>query len=177
MTRARVLLLLCAGLAGCGVGDYQDLKEFVRQSGANLRGRVAPLPEIKAYEPFPYQAQELQDPFRPRAAVASSRAVTNVPSQASELRRREALEAFPLDSLKMVGTLQDKHGKMYALVRTPENNLYQVRVGNYVGQNYGIVSAITETSVSLKEVYQDTTGEWLERTSGLQLQDEEESRK
>jgi type IV pilus assembly protein PilP len=77
----------------------------------------------------------------------------------------------------MVGTLQDKSKKMFALIKTPENNLYQVRSGNYIGQNFGIVSVITETSITLKEVVQDASGVWTERTSSLQLLDEEESKR
>lgn len=91
--------------------------------------------------------------------------------------RREALEGYPLENLKMVGTLQDKAKKMFALIRTPDNNIYQVKAGNFLGQNFGVISMITETSITLKEYIQDTAGIWSERTSSLQLLDEEESKK
>lgn len=175
---ARLLIVAAAlSMAGCGTGDYQDLRQFVSESGADLRGKVEPVPEMAPYEAFTYEAFDLSDPFKPRKPEAKEKSGTEPPLQASELRRKEALENYPLESLKMVGTLQDKHGKMFALLKTPENNLYQVRPGNYVGQNFGIVTTITETSVALKEVFQDTTGVWSERTSSLQLLDEEESSK
>jgi type IV pilus assembly protein PilP len=175
MTARLLIVGLVLILTGCGTGDYQDLRQFVSESGANLRGKVEPIPEIAPYEAFTYEAFDLSDPFKPRKAESKDNSGTEPPLQASELRRKEALESYPLESLKMVGTLQDKHGKMFALLKTPENNLYQVRPGNYVGQNFGIVTTITETSVALKEVFQDTTGVWSERTSSLQLLDEEES--
>lgn len=173
-----IVLGALALLGGCGGEQYQDLQQFVNESGANLRGRVEPLPEVKPYEPFSYDAFELPDPFKPRKpAGAAGKGVTETPIQASESRRREALEAYPLESLKMVGTLQDKNRLMYALVKTPDNNIYQVKNGNYLGQNFGVISMITETSITLKEVLQDTAGVWTERTSSLQLLDEEESKK
>jgi len=169
-------VLAAAVLSGCGGEEYEDLRQFVNESGNNLRGRVEPLPEVKPYEAFTYEAYELQDPFKPRKPESADKNAGDRPSQASDLRRKEALEAYPLESLKMVGTLQDKNKKMFALVKTPENNLYQIKIGNYLGQNFGIVTTITETSVTLKEVFQDTSGVWSERTSSLQLLDEEESK-
>lgn len=176
MTRAWIILVLCAALAGCGAEQHQDLRDFVNSAGNNLRGRVDPLPEVKPYEAFTYEAFDLQDPFKPRKPESKDKDGAERPAQANDLRRKEALEAYPLESLKMVGTLQDKAKKMFALVKTPENNLYQIKIGNYLGQNFGIVTMITETSVTLKEVFQDTSGVWSERTSSLQLLDEEESK-
>lgn len=156
-------------MAGCGE-EHQDLRQFVQGSGANLRGRVEPLPEVKPYEPFSYNAADLPDPFRPRKieALGSNQEIP----KAAQREAREDLENYPLESLKMVGTLQDKNKKMFALIRTPENVIYQVRTGNYLGQNFGVVSMITETSIVLKEVLQDNMGSWSERTSSLQLLDE-----
>ena len=171
MTRAAPLMILAFALAGCGGEQYQDLRDFVQNSGANLRGRVEQLPEVKPYEAFTYDAFDLQDPFRPRVSQ-SAQANSEVPAQAAEMRRKEALEAYPLENLKMVGTLQDKSRKMFALIKTPDNSIYQVKAGNYLGQNFGVIAMITETSVSLKEVIQDTAGVWTERTSSLQLLDE-----
>jgi type IV pilus assembly protein PilP len=177
MSRLRIAapLAALALLAGCGGEQYQDLRQFVKESGANLRGRVDPLPEVKPYEPFTYDAFDLYDPFRPRKIEAAGKA-QDVPP-AAQRERREALEGYPLESLKMVGTLQDKTRKMFALIRTPDNNIYQVKAGNYLGQNFGVISMITETSITLKELIQDTAGVWSERTSSLQLLDEEESKK
>jgi type IV pilus assembly protein PilP len=136
---------------------------------------VDPLPEVRPYEPFTYDAFDLSDPFRPRKIEAAGQA-QDIPD-AAKRERREALEGYPLESLKMVGTLQDRTKKMFALIRTPDNNIYQVKAGNYLGQNFGVISMITKTSITLKELIQDTAGVWSERTSSLQLLDEEESKK
>ncbi len=175
----RTLIMMAASvlLAGCGGEQYQDLREFVKDSGANLRGRVEPLPEVKPYEAFTYDAFELPDPFRPRGNAAEKGSGAGSGPAPDLNRRKEALEGYPLESLKMVGTLQDKSKKMFGLIKTPDNNIYQVKSGNYLGQNFGVISMITETSITLKEVIQDTAGVWTERTSNLQLLDEEESKK
>ena len=91
-------------------------------------------------------------------------------------RRREPLEAFPLDNLKMVGSLQQ--GKtLFALIRTPDNNLFRVRQNNYIGQNFGLIMEVDETGMKLKELVQDGAGEWIERITSLFLQDETETKR
>ena len=97
-------------------------------------GALDPLPQIKPYEPFAYNAFDLPDPFKPRKIEPTKGGSKLAPDLA---RRREPLEAFPLESLTMVGTLE-KNKAMYALVRTPEKDVYQVRAGNYLGQNFGV---------------------------------------
>jgi len=177
MKRILIMISMAGLLAGCGGEQYQDLRQFVKESGANMRGRVDPLPEVRPYEPFTYDAFELSDPFKPRSNQAATSAGAGAGPAPDPSRRKEALEGYPLESLKMVGTLQDKTKKMFALIKTPDNNIYQVKGGNYLGQNFGVISMITETSITLKEVIQDTAGVWTERTSSLQLLDEEESKK
>ena len=132
-------------LNGCGSGEFEDLNRFVEESKQGLRGRVEPLPEIKQFEPFAYNAFDLPDPFRPRdLEVAAGGPVGGGPAPDMN-RRKETLEAFPLESLKMVGTLERKRVR-YALIRTPDNNLYKAKVGNYMGQNFGIVTAVRPTA-------------------------------
>jgi type IV pilus assembly protein PilP len=83
-------------------------------------------------------------------------------------RRKEPLEAFPLESLQMVGTMQ--RGKStFALVRTTDKDIYQVRIGNYLGQNFGVIIDISDNEIRLKELVQDGSGDWTERSSTLQL--------
>jgi len=174
---SRRSLLVVAGtalLAACGGGEFSDLKEFVDQSAQGMRGRVEPLPLVVAYEPMTYDAFDLPDPFQPRMIVPDKTAAGSGPAP-DLTRRKEALEAYPLESLKMVGTLE-KARQRWALIKTPDNNLYRVKNGNYMGQNFGVVAMISETSVTLKELIQDTTGSWSERTSTLQLLDEEEKK-
>jgi type IV pilus assembly protein PilP len=160
------LLALVVALAGCGESAYQDLDQFVKQSGQGLRGKVEPLPEVKPYEGFVYEAFDQPDPFRPRAPKFVDVA------RPDPDRRREALEEFPLEDLKMVGTLQRK-GTTFALIRSPDNNLAQVKTGDFIGQNYGRVMTISEAEVRLREMVQEASGKWVEREASLQLSEEE----
>lgn len=155
-------------LTGCGRDEVSDLRQFVKESGEGLRGRVEPIPEVKQFEPFAYNAFDLPDPFKPRSMVVDTRTTGGGP-QPDLNRRKEALEAFPLESLQMVGTLEQKRVN-YALIKTPDKNLYRVKTGNYVGQNFGVITSISDSAVTLKEVIQDpSSGSWTERTSSLQL--------
>jgi type IV pilus assembly protein PilP len=172
--RALSSLTFAALLAGCGAGQFQDLKTFVEQSEQGVRGRVEPLPQVQAYEPMAYEAFELPDPFAPRKIDPEKTAAAGG-VQPDINRSKEPLEAYPLESLSMVGTLE-RGRQRWALVKTPENTLYRVRNGNYMGQNFGVVAMITDTSVTLKELIQDTNGSWSERTSALQLVEEGEKK-
>jgi type IV pilus assembly protein PilP len=157
-------------LAACGGDEHQDLKEELKVLTKDLRGRIEPLPVVKPYEPVPYKAFDLPDPFGPAkidlaiAAAAKNKVGANAPDTR---RAKEPLEAYPLESLKMVGTLTQK-GVTYALVRA-DTSLYRVKAGNYLGQNFGIITGITENQVDLKELMQDATGDWTERKTALQL--------
>ena len=168
------LVLSTVLLAACSSGEFSDLKEFVDQSGQGLRGHVDPLPQVKAYEPMTYNAYDLPDPFKPRKIEPEH---TTGGGPAPDLvRRKEPLEAYPLESLKMVGTLE-KARQRWALIKTPDGNLYKVRRDNYMGQNFGKIAMISDSSITLTELIQDTTGSWSERTSNLQLLEEEEKKK
>ena len=174
MRRIRFAAACCVSvlLYGCGSGEFEDLNRFVEESKQGLRGRVEPLPEIKQFEPFAYNAFDLPDPFKPRDLEVAGAAAGNTELAPDPTRRKETLEAFPLESLKMVGTLERKRVR-YALIKTPDNNLYKAKVGNYMGQNFGIITAVSETVVTLKEVVQDpANGGWSERSASLQLQEQ-----
>jgi type IV pilus assembly protein PilP len=160
-------------LAACGSGEFSDLKQFVDQSSQGLRGRVEPLPQVQPYEPITYNAFDLPDPFKPRK-IEPEKGSGGGPAP-DLTRRKEPLEAYPLESLKMVGTLERSNHR-WALIKTPDNSLYRVRSGNYMGQNFGVIAMISESSITLKELIQDTTGSWSERTSNLQLLEEEEKK-
>ncbi|MEO8156154.1 MAG: pilus assembly protein PilP [Betaproteobacteria bacterium] len=170
MMRALLTIALAALLvSGCGGEQFSDLKQFVKDSGEGLRGRVEPIPEVRQFEPFAYNAFDLPDPFKPRKSVADTRNGAGGGPRPDLNRRKEALEAFPLESLQMVGTLEQKQVR-FALIKTPDNNLYRIKSGNYLGQNFGVVTSISESTVTLKEVIQDSSsGAWTERTSSLQL--------
>jgi type IV pilus assembly protein PilP len=167
----RWLTLLCASalLAACGGESHQDLRAWMAEQGKGAKGKLEPLPQMKPYEPFSYNAFDLPDPFKPRKIEPTKSGSKLAPDL---VRRKEPLEAYPLESLNMVGTMQ-RDRTMYALVRTPEKDLYQVRAGNYLGQNFGVVTTITDGEIKLRELVQDGAGDWTERSSSLQLQQAE----
>lgn len=169
--RTWLTLPLCLALAACASGDMDDLKQYVENSGQGLRGKAETLPEVKPYEPFAYNAFDLADPFRPRKMEPAKGAAGGL--QPDMHRRKEALEAYPLENLRMVGFLQ-KEKLDYALISTPEKELFTVKVGNYLGQNYGMVTDVIihdvgDAEIKLTELVQDDTGNWTERKTGMTL--------
>jgi type IV pilus assembly protein PilP len=175
---APLIALTCLALASCGGEQHSDLRQFVKDSDSMPRGRIPPLPEVKPYEPFEYAAFDLVDPFIPRK-IETARPSGKGPIDPRLLdpnRRKGPLEAFPLENLKMVGSLQQKK-EFYALIKTPDNNLYRVREGDFMGQNFGRIVDISESSVKLKELVQDSGNEWKEEERTLLLLDEQEARK
>ena len=167
MRRTAIAWVLASALVGgCGGEAHHDLRAWMADQGKNAKGRLEPLPQIKPYEPFTYNAYDLPDPFKPRKIEPTKGDNRLAPDLA---RRREPLESYPLESLSMVGTLERGKG-VYALVRTPERDVYQVRPGNYMGQNFGVVTGITDAEIKLKELVQDGSGDWAERSSTLNLQ-------
>ena len=168
MNRAALISVMSlALLAGCGGQSHQDLRNWMAEQGKGVRGKLDPLPQIKPYEPFAYNDFDLPDPFKPRKIEPVKGESTS--KLAPDLnRRREPLEAYPLESLSMVGTLE-KGKALFALVKTPERDIYQVRQGNHMGQNFGVVVGISDTEIKLKELMQDGAGDWSERSSTLNL--------
>lgn len=168
MNLTRVILLIFLLLTGCGGEEFQDLRDFVNNSGKDMRGKIEAPPDVKPYEPFVYDnSAGLGDPFKPRtqARQPGEKAGVNQPNLE---RHKEELEEFPLDSLKMVGYLYI-HGTANAQIMAPDGKIHNVKTGNYMGQNFGQITSITETEIKLKEMVQDSTGDWSERTSSLQL--------
>ncbi len=155
-------------LAACGGEQFGDLKGELALLTKDLRGKVDPLPQVKPYEPVPYKAFDEIDPFKPSRidVVATGKQVPG-PNSPDINRPKEPLEAFGLETLRMVGTLsQDK--QTYGLVRAGPN-LFRVKKGNYMGLNFGVITAIDENEIKLKELVQDGGGDWIERVSSLQL--------
>lgn len=160
-------LLATLLLTGCGSGEFQDLNDFVKNSGKDMRGKIPPPPEVKLYEPFVYDNEaNLPDPFKLRKPdMHSGRGGINQPDLE---RPKEALEEFPLENIKMTGYLfQNKIG--YAVVRAPDGKLHRVKAGNYIGLNFGLIKEVNETEMIVKEVVQDSAGDWSDRMSSLQL--------
>jgi type IV pilus assembly protein PilP len=155
-------------LGGCS-SEMSELREFVKQSDKGLPRKIEPLPAVKPFEPFTYEGFDLPDPFKPRKLVAPREGGGG--GLAPDLnRRKEPLEAFPLEQLKMVGTLSQGQD-VYAIVRA-EKTLYRVKKGNYMGQNFGLVTDVTDQEIKLKEIVQDSAGDWAERQSVLPLLEE-----
>lgn len=168
MRAAYSILLTLLFLAGCGGEEFQDLRDFVKNAGADMRGKVEPPPDVKPYEPFTYNNDtNLPDPFKPRKQnVRNAKGAGQ--NQPNLDRPKEELEDFPLESLKMVGYLYQK-GVGHAVIRSAEGRIYHVKAGNYIGLNFGQIISVTETEVKIKEMVQDSVGDWSERESSLQL--------
>ena len=161
-----VSIFIVLGLSGCGNGGMEDLQTFVAETGKDMQGKIEPLPEVKVYEPFTYNAFDLPDPFRPRKLSTGG----GGGMQPDLTRPKEPLEAFSLETLKVVGVLS-KQGVIHAVIKTPDNAIYHVKKGNYAGQNFGLITQISDTEVGLREIVQDSAGDWSERTSTLILQE------
>lgn len=174
----RALNLLFWGAAalvvsGCSASGQDELQMWMLTERNSIKPSVQPIPEPTKFEPKAYGVERLIEPFSAEKLASVLRgnqgnAVTNAALIEPELaRRRQPLEAFPLDTMTMVGSL-NRGGELVALVKV-DSLLYQVRPGNYLGQNFGKVTRITETEVILREIVQDGTGEWTERPAALQL--------
>jgi len=170
-----LLIALGAVLAGCDDSGDGDLNRWMAQQRSQIRPKVDELPAPKTFTPQAYTQEAATDPFvrdkftqalRRESGQANNNAALLAPEMA---RRKEPLESFPLDTMAMVGTLF-KQGKPVALVKV-DNLLYQVRLGQYLGQNYGKVTKVDESEVVLREIVQDPSGEWVERAATLQLQE------
>lgn len=164
-------LVLSAGLSACD-SDHNELQTWVDQERQQVRPNVQPLSPPQKFNPQAYTGMEGVEPFSAQKLAGALKQEARQPNSAvaAELnRRKEPLEAFPLDSMSMVGSVQKK-GMPFALLKV-DGLLYQVKAGDYIGQNYGKILKITETEVSLREIVQDAAGEWIERPTTLQLQE------
>lgn len=170
-----LLTSVLLALAACSATGDDELHQWMADQKSQAHPKVAPISEPKQFKPESYTQVTAIEPFSIQKLTQalkreSTQSVSSGALIAPELaRRKEALEAFPLDAMAMVGSLT-KTGQPVALVRV-DNLLYQVKLGHHLGQNYGRVTKITETEVTLREIVQDTVGEWIERPATLQLQE------
>jgi type IV pilus assembly protein PilP len=167
-----LLLVCCACLAACSSEDsHDDLSQWMKEASRDLKGKVPPLPQVKPYEAVVYDAGDLDDPFRP-SRIVPDRVSGGGANPPDPIRQREPLEAYPLESLKYVGVITTQETESTAIIRV-DSALYQVKQGNYLGQNFGVITDINESEVVLKELVQDAAGDWVERISSLLLQGQE----
>ena len=160
-----------AMLVGCA-GDQDELQAWMEQQKREVRPSITPLDPPKKFDPQSYVAANGVEPFSAQKLTVALKQEAKQPNSliAGELnRRREPLEAYPLDNMSMVGSVA-RDGRQFALLKV-DQLLYQVKVGDYVGQNYGRITKISETEVDLREIVQDAAGEWIERSGSLQLQE------
>lgn len=164
------IIMVFLALSACAGGSFNDLDEFVKESGKGLRGQVDPIPEMEPFKYFVYEAFDIPSPFISRKNEEAQHANNGL--QPDLKRRKEVLERYPLESLKMVGSLQ-QHEIIFALIESPEDTLHRVSVGNYMGQDFGRIADISESEIKLKEIVQDGVNEWTERVSTFMLEDQE----
>lgn len=163
--RVTTVVLALVGLAGCASEEHQDIKEWMREQSKDMRGRVPPLPEIKPFPPVAYETESMTSPFSPSKIVT----IEAVLDKTAPDRNRpvQPLESFPLEDLKVVGIILSG-AVPYALIQTPPpNKPKHVRVGEYMGQSYGKITAITREGVTVRETVKDINGAWVEQDKTL----------
>jgi type IV pilus assembly protein PilP len=164
-----ILIMMSLGLTACG-SDTDDLDTYIDEVKRRKGGRIDPLPEITPYEVFSYvaDAQSMRSPFTPDTPQATGSSVGG--TRPDPTRSREFLEGFPLDTLRMVGTL-DISETAYALIQSSDGLIHRVIAGNYVGQNDGRITGISESEVELVEIISDGIGGYIERDAAISLSD------
>ena len=164
------LVFVALVLSACSNSEHSDLRQWMDDASKNIKGRIPPLQQVKPYEPVAYDVGNLTDPFKP-SKIGVEQKKSGGGLRPDMDRPREPLEAYPLESLKYVGVMTRKKSS-YALIQV-DGALYQVRPGNYMGQNFGVITKVSESEVALKELVQDSAGDWVEKESSLLLQSQE----
>ena len=167
-----MLLCVVVIVSGCSSDNLDDLRQYVQEVQARKGGRVEPVPEFKPFETVNYDISDARDPFspwvinKPSPAVASSGSGQGL--QPDVNRRKEALEGFPLDSLKMAGILEAGNQR-WAIIAAPDGVIYRVTKGNYIGQNNGKITDVTDLKIAVREIVPDGLGGWRVRESTVAL--------
>jgi type IV pilus assembly protein PilP len=177
-THALLALACSALLAGCGEGDVREVRDWMEQVQRETKPAVKPLAEPKDFIPYAYGAKDAVDPFNASkllSELARTAAKSPSPFTPDLQRPRELLETFPLDTMRMVGNMQ-KNGTNFAMVQI-DRTIYRVKTGQRIGQNFGVVTHVSDDVVDIREVVQDATGDWVEHMAKLELQQNKETGK
>ncbi len=163
--------LLVLGLSGCINDDVSDLRQFIKTVKARPKGRIQPLPEIKVVEPFIFNPDGLRDPFRAVERIVAEDSLdtgSGLGIRPDTSRRKEELEGYSLDSLRMVGTVtMDK--SLWGLIKASDGTIHRIQKGNHMGRNYGEIIRILDDRIELMEIVPDKPGAWREQQASLAL--------
>lgn len=171
-----LILLVPLAVAACGSDEHSDIKQWMKEATKDMRGHVPPLPEVKPFPVVSYDSGDLPDPFRP-AKIEPDKKAGGGGVKPDMDRRKEELERYPLDAIKLVGMIRD--AKLLYAVVTADKRIYRVKMGNYLGQDFGMITDIQaspgldEGRILLKELVQDPSGDWVERETVLEMQGQE----
>jgi len=173
LPRLAVLGTLIVLLSGCG-GGLDDLRQFVDNIRAKPPGRIEPIPEFQPYQNFEYTSHDLRDPFKLVDFRRPELDEDTLASPTSGLRpdrdrTKEPLEDFPIDTLRLKGTIDDKEGIKWGLIFAPDNTIHRVIEGNYMGQNHGRIILVSDQTIELTEIVPDGLGNYIERSSAVTL--------
>lgn len=172
--RIMVLVLPALVLSACGGDGSSEIREWMDAVKKDTRVFAPKLSPPKVYVPVAYSGKGEIDPFDPAkllAVLARLNAGSDKGLRPDMNRRRESLEGYPLDALKMVGTIRSEKDRIERALIQNEKTVYQVRVGNYIGQNFGLITKISDDGIDIKEIVQDAAGDWVERQAKLELQE------
>lgn len=177
-----MLVALCSALGACSGSDHEDLKQWMAENTKDMRGNVPKVPEVLPYQPVPYDVEGVLDPFKPNKIEPESRYKQGAgkggafqPDFDAREMRNSLLEKYPIESLKMIGYLNINNRPMAAI--QVDDKVKQIKVGDYIGLDFGMVTQVTDKEVVLRELIQDSAGDWSERKSSLYLQSKEGSKK
>jgi len=168
-TRLLLVVLASVTLSACA-GDDDELRAYIDEVKARPGGRIPPLPDIVPAPKFVYESDNRRSPFVPDLPQARVSANPDAVSGPDPNRPREFLEQFPLDTLRMVGTLE-LGGGAFGLVQTSDGLVHRVTSGNHLGQNYGRITSISDAEIQLVEIIPDGLGGYLERPAAVGLSD------
>ena len=169
MLRVTLVLIIIAILSACSKGDVSDLQQYVNETKTKHKGNIEPLPVVESYERYQYHSADKRDPFKPSVSLVKSISLSASNGITPDAKRtREDLEQFPLESLHMVGIMHNG-GLTWGLIKAPDNTIYRVRKGNYMGKNHGKILNIAENKIQLKEIVSDGIGGWIEKPNSITI--------